>query len=130
MTLLPDYAESLASLSEPSCAALLSLLAPDERRAPVGTLSLAKRAALLACLTGGSLHRRRGVWSVPSPDVCAKPISGVTVADLGRDGMLTLGTVDGQATARLTERGHWFARTAVTEIAERLGSVAPFDRAG
>jgi hypothetical protein len=120
MTLLPDYVETLASISEPSCAAPVSLLASDERRAPIGTLSLAKRAALLACLNGGSLHRRCGVWSAPSSDVCDKPICGVTVADLGRDGMLTLSTLDGKAMARLTERGSWFARTAATELAERL----------
>ena len=52
-----------------------------------------------------------------------KPISGVTVADLGRDGMLTRSTLDGNASARLTTRGNWFARTAVTEMAERSGSV-------
>jgi hypothetical protein len=120
MTLLPDYAETLASISGPSCAAPVSLLAPDERRAPIASLSLAKRAALLACLNGGSLHRRRGVWSAPSPDVCDKPICGVTVADLGRDGMLALGMLDGKKMARLTERGTWFARTAATELGERL----------
>jgi hypothetical protein len=124
MTLLPDDAGTLASLAEPRCAAPRSQLAPDERPAPVGTLSLARRAALLACLHGGSLHRRRGVWNAPCPDASDKPISGVTVADLGRDGMLTLGRVDGQATARLTERGSWFARTAVTEIAERSAAAS------
>jgi hypothetical protein len=120
MTLLPDDAGTLASLSESSCAVPVSLLAPDERRAPVGALSVAKRAALLACLNGGSLHRRRGVWSAPSADVCDKPICGVTVADLGRDGMLTLGKRDGTAVAQLTEHGSWFARTAATEMAEGL----------
>src|SRR6478735_6459549 len=48
MTLLQDFTGSLA-LSEPSCAAPPSLLAPDERRAPTDALSLAKRAALIAC---------------------------------------------------------------------------------
>src|SRR5712675_1122970 len=97
----------------------MALLTPDERRAPIGALSPAKRAALMACLNGGSLHRRDGAWSPPSPHVCDKPISGVTVADLGRDGLLNLATLDSKATARLTERGNWFARTAATEIAER-----------
>jgi len=120
MTLLPDCTETLAALIEPSCAAPPSLLAADERRAPIGALSPAKRAALMACLHGGSLHRRRGVWSAPSPDVGDKPICGVTVADLGRDGMLALGMLDGTKMARLTERGAWFARTVATELGERL----------
>jgi hypothetical protein len=124
MTLLQDFTGSLA-LSEPSCAAPPSLLAPDERRAPTDALSLAKRAALIACWNGGSLHSRGGVWSAPSPDVCDKPICGVTVADLGRDGMLTLGMLDGKKMARLTERGSWFARTAATELAERLVRPSP-----
>ena len=68
--------------------------------------------------TRASLHRRRGVWSVPSPDVCAKPISGVTVADLRRDGMLTLTVLGRSASVRLTTRGSSFARTAAAEIAE------------
>jgi hypothetical protein len=48
-----------------------------------------------------------------------KPISGATVADLGRDGMLTLTMLRGSASARLTARGDWFARTVATELAER-----------
>jgi hypothetical protein len=82
-------------------------------------LSPAKRAALTACLNGGILHKRCGGWTAPSASACDKPISGVTVADLGRDGMLTLSMLHGSASARLTTRGNWFARTAVTEMAER-----------
>jgi hypothetical protein len=122
MMLLPDGTATLACLGEPSCAAPMALLTPDEPRAPIGALSPAKRAALMACLNGGSLHRRHGAWSSPSPHVRDKPIFGVTVADLGRDGLLTLATLDGKVTARLTERGNWFARTAATEIAERSAS--------
>ena len=124
MTMLQDHAGKLASRSEPNSAAPLLLLAPDEPRAPTARLSPTKRAALIACLNGGgSLHKRWGAWAVPSPSACDKPISGVTVADLGRDGMLTRSTLDGNASARLTTRGNWFARTAVTEMAERSGSV-------
>ena len=87
--------------------------ASDERRAPTAILSSAKRAALIACLNGGSLHRRCGVWTAPSASVGDKPISGATV------GMLTLSVLHGSAYARLTARGSWFARTVVTELAER-----------
>ena len=64
------------------------LPASDEGRAPTATLSSAKRVALIACLNGGSLHKRCGVWTVPNAS--DNPISGATVADLGRDGMLIL----------------------------------------
>jgi hypothetical protein len=36
------------------------LPASDEGRAPTATLSSAKRVALIACLNGGSLHKRCG----------------------------------------------------------------------
>jgi hypothetical protein len=93
------------------------LPASDEGRAPTAILSSAKRAALIACLNGGSLHKRCGVWTVPNAS--DNPISGATVADLGRDGMLTLSVLRGGASARLTARGNWFARTVATELAER-----------
>jgi hypothetical protein len=70
-------------------------------------------------LNGGILQKLRGVWTAPSASARDKPISGVTVADLGRDGMLTLSLLQGNASARLTARGNWFARTVVTEMAER-----------
>ena len=69
------------------------LPASDEGRAPTAILSSAKRAALIACLNGGSLHKRGGVWTVPNAS--DNPISGATVADLGRDGMLTLSVLRG-----------------------------------
>jgi hypothetical protein len=100
-------------------AAPLLLPASDERRAPTAILSSAKRAALIACLTGGSLHKRCGAWTVSCANASDNPISGVTVADLGRDGMLTLTVLRGGGSARLTERGNWFARTVATELAER-----------
>ena len=115
----PYHTSELASPSEPSSAAPLLQPTSDERRAPTAILSSAKRAALIACVNGGSLHRRRGVWTAPSAGVGDRPISGATVADLGRDGMLTLSVLQGSAYARLTARGSWFARTLVTELAER-----------
>ena len=123
MTRPPDHAGVLASPIEPSSAAPLLQPTSDERGAPTAILSSAKRAALIACLNGGSLHRRCGVWTAPFASVGDKPISGATVADLGRDGMLTLSVLHGSASARLTARGNWFARTLATEIGETSGSV-------
>ena len=121
MTILQDHAGELASRGEPSSAAPLLLLAPDEPRAPTDRLSPTKRAALIACLNGGgSLHKRCGAWAAFSASADDRPISGLTVADLGREGMLTLCRLAGTASARLTARGSWFARTAMTEMAERL----------
>ena len=92
-------------------------LAPNEPKAPIGILSAAKRAALIACLNGGgTLHKQRGVWTTDSGE---KRISGTTIADLGRDGMLTLTVLGRQASARLTARGNWFARTVAIEMAEQ-----------
>jgi hypothetical protein len=82
--------------------------APSEPRALIAILSAAKRNALLACLTANGLHKKAGAWHGPAD---GKPVSGVTVADLARDGMLTLTTDHRLASARLTERGSWFART-------------------
>src|SRR5437870_7848620 len=120
MMTLQDRSGELASRSEPNSLAPLVFLAPDEPRAPTDRLSPTKRAALIACLNGGgSLLKRRGAWAAPLASACDKPIFGITVADLGRDGMLTRSMLDGNASARLTTRGNWFARTVVTEMAER-----------
>ena len=122
MTMLHDQTGGLTCRSESVSAAVLLLLAPDESRAPIAGLSPAKRAALIACFNGGSLHKRDGAWRASSASPDDKPVSGVTVADLGRDGMLMLSILHGSASARLTTRGSWFARTAVTEMAERSAS--------
>jgi hypothetical protein len=83
-------------------------LAPSEPRAMVAILSAAKRNALIACFNGSGLHKKDGAWHGLAD---GKPVSGVTVADLARDGMLTLTTDHRLGSARLTERGNWFART-------------------
>jgi hypothetical protein len=85
-------------------------LAPSEPRALIAILSVAKRNALLACFAAGGLHKKDGAWRGAAG---AKPVSGVTVADLARDGMLT--TDHRLGTARLTERGSWFARTLLRD---------------
>jgi hypothetical protein len=114
-----NEAEHLISRSKPISCETVLLLAPDEARAPTENLSPTKRAALIACVKGdGTLHKCRGVWKSPSADNYDKPIFGVTVADLCREGMMTV-TVSGKnAVAQLTVRGGWFARTAATVMAE------------
>jgi hypothetical protein len=89
-------------------------LARSEPRALIAILSVAKRNALVACFNASGLHKKNGAWH-GAPD--GKPVSGVTVADLARDGMLTLTTDHRLASARLTERGNWFARTLLREAA-------------
>jgi hypothetical protein len=92
-------------------------LAPNERPAPLEILSTAKRAALIACLKGGgALHKRYGVWVPEAAAADDKPVAGITVADLSRDGMLTVTVLGKSASAQLTARGSWFARTAAAEI--------------
>jgi hypothetical protein len=89
-------------------------LAPSEPRALVAILSTAKRNALVACFNGSGLHKKDGAWhGLPN----GKPVSGVTVADLARDGMLSLTTDHRLGSARLTERGNWFARTLLRDAA-------------
>jgi hypothetical protein len=88
--------------------------AASEPRALVAILSAAKRNALVACFNGSGLHKKDGAWhGLPN----GKPVSGVTVADLARDGMLTLTTDHRLGSARLTERGNWFARTLLRDAA-------------
>jgi hypothetical protein len=109
---LKDNVSAATSCIEPISSASLLLLAPDERRAPIVALSLAKRNALIACLKAEGLHRKDGAWHGP---LNGKPVSGVTVADLSRDGMLTLAVDHHVGSARLTRLGSWFARTLVSE---------------
>src|ERR1017187_7799124 len=84
------------------------LLAVDEPRARIDDLSPARRNALVACFKANELHKKDGAWH-GSPD--GKPVSGVTIADLARDGMLTVTTNNQLGSAQLTKRGNWFART-------------------
>src|SRR5262245_10949554 len=84
----------------------------DEPRAPIAILSPAKRNALVACFNAGGLHKKDGAWhGLPG----GKPVSGMTTADLARDGMLTVTTNHRFGSARLTERGNWFARTLLCQ---------------
>jgi hypothetical protein len=93
---------------EPTAPALLQLFVPNERHAPIAILSPAKRNALVACFNAGGLQKKNGAWHGP---LGGMPLSGVTIADLARDGMLTVTTNRRLGSAQLTERGNWFART-------------------
>jgi hypothetical protein len=84
-------------------------LRPQEPQAPIVALSAAKRRALIICLQAhGALHKCYGAWK----GMADTRISGNTVADLAREGLLIISMIDGQPAAKLTERGSWFARTA------------------
>jgi hypothetical protein len=112
MTTLQNNAVEPAYRSELISPAPLLLLAPREPRAPIAILSPAKRIALVACFNAGGLHKKDGAWHGPPG---GKPISGITTADLARDGMLTVITNHRIGSARLTERGSWFARTLLCD---------------
>jgi hypothetical protein len=60
------------------------------------------------------LHRHKGAWVPNTATKDEKRISGVTVADLARDGLLNLDIK--RVYAQLTVRGSWFARTAADEL--------------
>jgi hypothetical protein len=107
MTTLQDNAAGPAFQNELISPARLLLLTPSEPRAPIAILSPAKRNALVACFNAGGLHKKDGAWHGPPG---GKP-SGMTTADLARDGMLTVTTNHRFGSAQLTERGNWFART-------------------
>jgi hypothetical protein len=80
--------------------------------AEAATLSAAKCVALTACINGdGTLYKRFGAWSPLPNGPIEEKISGVTVKDLVRDGILKLFVVGTYATARLTEYGEQIARS-------------------
>ena len=107
MTILQDHTGESNGRNEPT-STLPAPRLPGEPRAPVAILSAAKHSALIACFNAGELTKKNGAWhGLPE----GKPTSGVTIADLARDGMLTLSTQARVVSARLTEQGHWFART-------------------
>ncbi len=83
-------------------------------RAQVAGLSPAKRHALTACFHAGALNKRKGAWHGGAD---SKPVSGVTVADLARDGLLSLLIEPRGGTARLTERGTLFAHALLDDAA-------------
>jgi hypothetical protein len=67
--------------------------------------------ALIECCNNCGLYKQNGVWLGSSG---GKPISGNTVANFGRDGLMTVTKNNQSGSARLTERGEWFARTLIS----------------
>jgi hypothetical protein len=57
----------------------------------------------VSCFNAGGLRKKDRSWHGPQG---GKPISGITTADLARDGMLTLTVQHRDGSARLTERGN------------------------
>ena len=108
MTRLRDSAVEHASRSEAISSSSVSVLALGERHAPIGDLSPSKRNALVACLKAGGLNKKEGAWH-GAPGV--KAVSGITIADLARDGMLAVTKKHRKGSAELTARGNWFALT-------------------
>jgi hypothetical protein len=106
--MLQDDAAAPALQHDQISPARLLRLAPNEAPAPIADLSLAKRNALAACINSGGLYKKAGAWHGPCG---GRPLSGVTIADLARDGLLTVTTNSRFGAAELTVRGHWFART-------------------
>jgi hypothetical protein len=112
MTSLKGSAVEPASRGETICPSSVSVLAAGERHAPIAELSPAKRAALVACFNAGGLNKKDGAWH-GAPGV--KAVSGITIADLARDGMLVVTTKHRNGSAQLTGRGNWFARTLLCD---------------
>jgi hypothetical protein len=111
MTRLKD-SSAVASGSEMISPTSGSVLALGEQRAPIGDLSSSKRNALVACFKAGGLNKKEGAWH-GAPGI--KAVSGTTVADLARDGMLAVTTKHRNGSAQLTARGKWFALTLLCD---------------
>ncbi len=103
-------------------ATITSTLAPpplvmaNKSRAPVVVRSPTKRTAVIECFNNNGLHKRNGYWC-GAPE--GKYISGVTVADLARDGMFSVITNLRSRSARLTELS---ADNLFTSTSSLLGS--------
>ncbi len=111
-TTLQDTAVVSAAWSEVIAPAPLFVLAPGERRAPIAFLTDSKRNALVVCFNSDGLKKKDGAWhGTPG----GKPISGITTADLARDGLMAVATKNRNGSARLTDRGNWFARTLLSD---------------
>ena len=77
-------------------------------------LSPTKKAALTECLIGGEMRKASGFWFAEGR---VTRISGVTVSDLARDGLLMIKGTSSKSreTAILTARGAEFAKTLAGE---------------
>jgi len=121
MTIVSDATLArVAPEQAPPLARALDNLQAAEQRARVAVLSAAKRYALVACFNAGGLNKKSGAWHGTAD---GKPICGVTVADLARDGLMSLSTENRLGTARLTERGSSCARTLIADAASAEASL-------
>jgi hypothetical protein len=99
------------------------LLDDEEKRAPIAILTTAQSTALLACLKAGTLFRSCGIWTA-RPDQGDHPMSGITIADLAREGFMIINIAGKSKSARLTAKGSWFARTIASTERELAGDPA------
>ena len=74
---------------------------------PASILSPTQRTALAECGKTGGLYKRDGVWRGSS---LGPAINGNTIANLARDGLLTIEKNGLVGSATLTEKGDWFSR--------------------
>ena len=112
----PALTDLLGAVNKPADHSRSRFLEPDERRAPVDGLSPMKQYALTTCFTAGELRKKDGVWHGPPNN---RPLAGATVADLVREGMLTVTANQQMSLAQLTARGNWFARTLLHDASDR-----------
>lgn len=112
MTTLQDNAVVSDVWNETTAPAPLFVPAPGERRAPIALLTGSKRNALVVCFNSGALEKKDGAWH---GTLGGKPVSGITTADLMRDGLMTIATKNRHGSARLTDRGNWFAWTLLCD---------------
>jgi hypothetical protein len=90
---------------------------PNKRRAPISHLSAVDQFAVIESFNNGALQKRDGCWY---GSLDGKPISGNTVANLCRDGLLSVTKKKLTGSAQLTERGEWFARTLLARPADKV----------
>ena len=83
--------------------------------APTSILSPTERTALTECRKTGGLYKQNGVWRGSS---VGRAVNGNTVANLARDGLLTVEKNGRFASATLTVRGEGFARMLLASADE------------
>ena len=74
---------------------------------PASILSPTERTALGECEKTGGLYKQDGVWRGSS---VGPPINGKTIANLARDGLLTVEKNGAVGSARLTDKGEWLSQ--------------------
>jgi len=80
---------------------------------PASILSPTEQTALAECGKTGGLYKQDGVWRGSS---VGPAINGNTIANLARDGLLTIEKNGLVGSATLTDKGEWFSRAAAGRI--------------